>query len=209
MDFPENKLLPAYSIVERHFYLMVLQCESCGKGPFEFVSKERGPDEKVDIWYVRCKNCNQGKRLLFDRTSLLIEKEEFTKDELLAVNPSKSPSRLIDVGQWLAIFYAIISAASQEGDRKEVQRLGYEATLALEEAIKFYQSDNDLPPENSIWTESSQKRFREHPEMFERHRILAMRDKLPTLKVIKNSIEAGGKEKSQRKERWWKRWFKK
>ncbi len=218
MNTNEHNPLVSYSIVERHFYLMTLRCDSCGNGPFEFVSKEQSPDQKIDIWYVRCKKCQSGRRLIFDRTSLLIDTEQFSENQLPVVNPSDKPSKLLDVGQWLAIFQAIISAAAQQEDKKEIQRLGYEAALALEEAIKFYSPESDLPPEDAMWTENTKKQFREHPEAFERHRILQMREKLPALKVMKQaintkantSVDKPNKDNPKQdkvKRSWWKRWF--
>jgi len=214
MNFSEEELLVSFSIVERYFYLMTLKCNSCGSGPFEFVSKEQSPDEKIDIWYVRCRKCQHGRRLMFDRTSLLIETEEFTENQLPIVNPSDNPSRLLDVGQWIAIFQAIISAASQQSDKREIQRLGYEATLALEEAIKFYTQDSDLPPKEAMWTEGTKQQFKEHPEIFERHRILQLREKLPGLKAMQSVIKSELADKnsktskqSQSKKSWWQRWL--
>ncbi len=213
MNFSEHELLKSFSIVERYFYLMTLKCNNCGSGPFEFVSKEQSPDEKVDIWYVKCKKCRTGQRLMFDRTTLLIDTEQFTGNELPIVNPSDKPSKLLDVGQWLAIFQAIISAAAQQEDKKQIQRLGYEATLALEEAIKFYTSESDLPPQEAMWTESTKQQFQEHPEIFERHRILSMREKLPALKAMQGAIESNRNaenkktKETKRKSSWLKRLF--
>jgi hypothetical protein len=216
VEEPEN-LLSARSIAERHFYLMVLQCEKCKKGSFELVSTEQTPEQHVDVWYVRCKQCRQGRRLFFDRSALAVDEAASISGPLPEVNPSPQPSRLIDVGQWLALFYRILSAASEEKDRKEAQRLGYEATLCLEEALKFYLPDSDLPPPEALWVESSQQGLKQRPEMFVRQKLLQMREKLPSIQVMRQAMtdqlpikqEPDGHPEGDGKKHWWNKWFKK
>ncbi len=214
MEEDKNKPLPARSVIERHFYLMVLQCPQCGKGPFSLVSTEQAPDQPVDIWYVRCRQCRYGQRLLFDRRALLVDEIEGAASTLPEVNPTDRPSHLIDLGQWLAMFHHILAAASEEKDRKEAQRLGYEATLCLEEALKFYVPDSDLPPAEAVWTEASQKRLQERPELFVRQRLLQMREKLPSLQVMRKAMtdapifesNQDGHGNGKKKKHWWNKW---
>jgi hypothetical protein len=215
MDSESNAdILASRSPVERHFYLMVLQCPRCEKGPFELVSTERTPDADQDIWFARCRHCQYGQRLRFDRRALLIDESEETTNALPEVNPSPEPSRLIDLGQWLALFFSILSKASEEADRKEAQQLGYEATLCLEEALKFYRPDSDLPPPEAVWTPASRQRLKERPELFARPRLLQMREKLPSLQVMRKSITkpdktAGNGHTTPPGKHWWSKWFKK
>jgi DNA-directed RNA polymerase subunit RPC12/RpoP len=205
----EENLLPSRSNAERHFYLMVLPCGDCGQGPFELVSSERTADQTQDIWYIRCKHCGHGRRLLFDHKTLLIDESAAITEELPMISPSEVPSALIDVGQWLALFYRIIAAAADEKDRKEAQRLGYEATLCLEEAVKFYHADSDLPPPDAVWTENSKQRLKEHPEMFIRSRLLQMREKLPSIQVMRQNLAKSEGHNGQKKKHWWNKWFSK
>ncbi len=203
----EREILAAYSKTERHFYLMVLRCEKCNYGPFDFVSEETLTDKNIDIWYVRCRKCHRGKQLFFDRNYLKVENED--RNSLPVVNPSNEPSKLVDLGQWLAIFYAIIESAANEKNRILARRLGYEATLALEEAIKFYSPNEELPPPEAFWTEESKKRFREHPELFSKARLLRMREKLPKTNIIAQIINKldDSKNTSGHKSSWWKKLF--
>ncbi len=195
--------LPARSISERQFYLMVLPCERCEGGPFDFASTEQTPDGQADIWYARCRTCGTGKRLMFDRSKLLVP-DERRDDGLPVVNPSERASELLDVGQWLSLFHAIISAAAEQSSRKEAQRLGYEATLCLEEALKFYPNDSELPGEEAFFSEPSRRRFREHPEQFARDRLHQMRQKLPSLRVMRSHLD-GSPDQSSGGGSWWAR----
>jgi hypothetical protein len=212
-DEQKQNLLSSRTILERHFYLMVLSCDQCGKGPFELISTEQTPDGQVDIWYIRCKPCGQGQRLQFDQSRLVLDEAENRTNELLEVNPTDQPSELMDVGQWLALFFSILNAAADEKDRKEAQRLGYEATLCMEEALKFYEQDSDLPPARAVWTENSQQRLKDHPELFVRTRLLQMREKLPSIHVMRkamiNTIPKPENDDGQKKKHWWHTWFKK
>jgi hypothetical protein len=212
-----KNLLPARSGPERHFYLMVLPCPQCGQGPSELVSTEQTPEGHVDVWYVRCKACGQGQRLFFDRSCLAVEEGTSAAGALPEVNPTDQPSRLIDAGQWLALFYRILSAASEEKNRKESQRLGYEATLCLEEALKFYRPDSDLPPAQALWMESSKKNIQDRPGMFVRQKLLQMREKLPSIQVMRQAMadlpvaqeNHDGHTAGDGKKHWWNKLFKK
>jgi len=205
-----EQLLPSRSAAERRFYLMILTCAQCGSGPFDFVSSERSGDEHADIWYVRCRSCRAGRRLLFDRATLLVDESAAGREEYPVVNPTQQASELLDVGQWLALFYAIISATADQHDRNEVRRLGYEATLCLEEALKFYGPDGELPGPSAFFTESSTQRFREHPEQFARERLHQMREKLPSLRAMQVHLSDGSQAGSPsgfwaRLRRWFRR----
>jgi len=212
-DGESERKLPARSVSERHFYLMVLSCPACGKGPFDRVSAERSGDELADIWYVRCRSCGIGQRLLFDRTKLLVPDDESAHGELPIVNPTDEPSELLGVGQWLALFYTILHAAAAQSERGEAQRLGYEATLCLDEALKFYPPDSDLPSPEAFRNEESLARFREHPEQFARDRLLRMRQKLPSLQVMRSSLRQARSDGEPPREprpgwrSWWRRVF--
>lgn len=179
-------LLTARSAAERQFYLMASACERCAAGPLEVVSQEQSSDGRADIWIVQCRSCRSGRRLLFDRQALQIP--DSPTAAIPRVSMSNEPSTLLDVGQWLSLFYAIVAHAARESSRRNSQRLGYEATLCLEEALKFYRADNDLPGVEAFFCETSRRRFREHPEQFSRERLHQMRNKLPSLRVMQSSL---------------------
>ncbi|MFA5865697.1 MAG: hypothetical protein WC975_13570 [Phycisphaerae bacterium] len=208
----KGNLLPSYSVPERYFYLMVLRCPKCEKGPFDLVSTEQPPEQNRDIWFVRCRECRQGQRLVFDRDTLLADESTSASATVPEVNPTTQVSRLIDVGQWLSLFYHILSVASEEKDRKKAQHLGYEATLCLEEALKFYAPDSDLPPSEALWVETSKQNLKERPELFLRQKLLQMREKLPNLQVMRKAISTDFEAPSanghhDQKKHWWSKWF--
>jgi hypothetical protein len=117
------------------------------------------------------------------------------------VNASDRPSRIIDVAQWLILFRTIGEAASRTTDKVEARRLGYEAAQCLEEALKFYEPDNDLPPATAFFHESSRDMRCAHPEEFSRERMVGLRNRLPTLDVM----EASSFVSRRPARRWWRR----
>jgi hypothetical protein len=94
----------------------------------------------------------------------------------------------------------IIEAATRETDKTQARHLGIEAAQCLEEALKFYDDvGNDLPPPEAFFTEVSRERFRDAPEQFSKRRLIGLRAKLPSMRVMRRSITSRGKR------RWW-RW---
>lgn len=195
--------LIAHSLGEAYLYLMVTPCGACGKGPLS-----GGDAQRVDAPADRplcvaidatCGACNRSLRLGFELphgTGV----EEGTG--LPTINPSGEPSRLIDVAQYLTLFRVITERAARTKDKQESRRLGLEAAQCLEEALKFYEPDNDLPPSTSLFTEPSRRRLADHPQEFSRQRLLDLRAKLPAMHMMR----AGASQSARPRRRWWKFW---
>ena len=126
-------------------------------------------------------------------------------DELAAarINPGAEPSRIIDVAQWLTLFRVVSEAAAAQSDPSESRRLGYEAAQCLEEALKFYRDDSDLPPPEALLHEQSRHQLRERPNLFARSRLINLRAKLPTLTEMEQRLASSG---HRRPRKWWKLW---
>ncbi|NLE57208.1 MAG: hypothetical protein GX616_02525, partial [Planctomycetes bacterium] len=59
------------------------------------------------------------------------------------------------------------------------RRMRIEAAQCLDEALKFFDEDNDLPPREAFFTEKSYRRFLERPELYTRQRLIEMRSPSP------------------------------
>ncbi len=118
------------------------------------------------------------------------------------INLAERPSRIIDVAGWLTLFRVITEAAAKSQDKVEGRRLGYEAAQCLDEALRFYVEDNDLPPEGAFFSKSTQLRRQENPELFARSRLINMRARLPSIDAMERRL-AGG---TATKKKWWKPW---
>jgi len=187
--------LRAHTINEVRYYLMVNPCRLCGKGPQEIVSgaDEIRPGTPATVG-ARCKHCRQ-----LQSINVLCQNAPADAD---AINPTAEPSRIVDLGQWLSLFYLLLESAAAEKSRTATRRGGYQAMLCLSEALKFY-GDNELPPEEAFFAEATAAIFRRHPEKFARQKLRDMQSKLPA--PAKMAARVAG-DQLRRKRRWWQFW---
>jgi hypothetical protein len=198
--------LVAHSLAEVYLYLMVTPCGKCGRGPL------KGGDAKPAEWdntrvgvvvEVTCSICDDQARLEFDvPAERLAAIKSAPRGSAAKINPTPEPSRIIDVAGWVTLFGVIADAAARATDKGEARMLGYEAAQCLDEALKFYDQENELPPEDAFFSEASRRRHREHPQKLARSRLIDLRARLPSIDAMeKRMASAGGK-----KRRWWKPW---
>lgn len=194
----------AHSLAEAYLYLMATPCAACGRGPLSGTAPRpvhRDGRRLHLMMAVSCGGCEARSAITFD---LPADAAESTAGDAPLINPTSEPSQIIDVGQWLTLFRSIAEAAGRTRDKKEARRLGIEAAGCLEEALKFYDDDeNDLPPPGALFHATSKARFREHPEQFSRRRIIQLRSKLPTIARMREQSDR--LDRTSRR-RWWKFW---
>ena len=209
--------LRAHSIAEIHLYLMATPCAQCGRGPLKSEELDRayapGPDDEATGSVTQpgsqyscratCQSCGHRDTVAFVLAEGAVKQDPRSLYPI--VNPSDEPSTMIDVGQWIALFRVILERASKESDKIESRRLGYEAALCLEEAIKFYE-DDELPPARAVFCETTRAHLRDHPQQFARQRLLDMRAKLPTTATMRRRISRDARAQTRRGRPWWKFW---
>jgi hypothetical protein len=98
------------------------------------------------------------------------------------------------------LFQSILEASAHAADKTGQRELAYEAALCLDEALKFYDSDEELPSEDAFFSEAGRRRYREHPQHFARSKWRERRLKLPDA-AAKTQPPTG---RSQRC--WWRFW---
>lgn len=192
--------LVAHSLAEAYFYIAAMACQDCDAGPLQGSDGRRttAEDDELSVSIdVCCRVCGAGKSLLFALPHGL-----GTDCQPPITNPTANPSSIIDVGQWIMLFRVITGAAAKENNKIEVRRLGLEAAQCLEEALKFYNEDNDLPPSEAFFCESSRRRLQDHPQQFSRGRLLDLRSKLPTMAKMRARLAD-----KDDKRPFWRRWF--
>lgn len=195
MDEP----LAAHSFNEGRYYLMVTACGECGKGPWEIDSTDPAPPGAGRVTaHARCRHCerDQDFRFLCETG----DPADGARGE--QINPTDEPSRIIDLSQWLSLFYMLIESGASADQRTATRHTGLRAALCLAEGLKFY-TDDELPDESAFFTEKSLAVFREHPEKFARQRLRDMQSKLPALPRMERSVDRD--ERGQGK-RWWEFW---
>ncbi|HEY3243305.1 MAG TPA: hypothetical protein VGM03_08130 [Phycisphaerae bacterium] len=191
-----SRALPARSLAEVYLYLMVTPCAACEEGPLragDATSRQESGRLRVEV-PVTCAACGQRGSRHFE---LPLEARDSMHQNRISADGSVSP--IIDVAQWMTLFRMIAEAADRQSDKIEARRLGYEAAQCLEEALKFYVADNDLPPARAFFTDKSRALLREHPEYFSRQRLLELRAKLPALNVMERKLRG---RRTPRRRRW-------
>ncbi|MGC9453377.1 MAG: hypothetical protein ACP5HU_00790 [Phycisphaerae bacterium] len=183
---------------EAKYFLMVTPCPNCGKGPWllDDTTEVAEAGDKLSI-KARCKSCGHEKTFEFVCDS------SGREEDAELISASDAPSGLIDVAQWLSLFYRHLEKAADDNTPPRERRLlGYRAALCLREALKFYGEDDELPDPSAFFTESSREAFHQHPESFARRKLLDMRSKLPKLNTMAKSVQA---DRKKSKKRWWSR----
>ncbi len=174
MDAP----LQAHSSTEVHYYLLVTPCPACGKGPWAVSPLSAQTGQAVDV-AATCRACGHVQTFRFTHSPV----EPPVHGEPEPLNPTDQPSRIIDLGQWLALFHLLLAQASRNADKPTARRLGFQAAECLAEALRFY-GDDQLPPPEALWVPTSQAAFRDHPERFARQRLRDQQAKLPSLHTM-------------------------
>jgi hypothetical protein len=189
--------LQAYTLNEARCYLHVTACEACGAGPWELDPPRTDPAGLTTI-AATCHACSRRATFAFR----IAHDVPPTGPEAETLNPTDQPSRIIDPGQWLGLFYLRLEMASGGTSKAESRREGFRASLCLGEALKFYE-DDELPPEAAFFAEASRAAFREHPSKFARQRLRDMRAKLPTLEVMAANL---ARDERRQRRKWWQVW---
>ncbi len=189
--------LPAHSLAEAFFYVMVTRCPACKDGGLKAGNASVLPSTDGVVLLTipaECSKCKSMTDLLFT----LPEAPPPVGNHLATVNSTADPSRIIDLAQWITLAHVIIEAASKEPSKQQARHLGMEAAQCLEEAIKFFRNDNDLPEPTAFFSAESRVRFDQAPQKFSRQRLVNQRAKLPTIGTMRTSLAA-----APRKKKWW------
>jgi len=175
-----GELAEAHSLVEANLFVVVTPCPACGRGPLSAAGPPAAPTSITPAnltLEARCAKCSSTKTFVFALPGRTGSRAIVRPT---AINSEDSPSRIIDVAQWLTLAKMIGDAAAAETDRIQARHLLIDVGQCLNEALKFYDDeDNDLPPPGALFHDASRRRFRDHPEEFSRRRLLDARSRLP------------------------------
>ncbi len=202
--------LPIHSLAEAYLYLMITPCAACGKGErvADDTRARHDADARVLTVPTVCKTCKESRDIAFDTRQ--VEPEGFkavSPSTVAAINPTQEPSKIIDVGGWITLATVFADAAKKAGSPAEARHVKIEAAQCLDEALLFYNDDNnDLPPQEAFYHERTRKQFQRTPELFSRQRLVSLRAKLPVVYVTDGAPLAAGETlppPKKRKRRWW------
>jgi hypothetical protein len=196
MDAPSPALV-VNSLAEASLYLMLTRCRSCGEHVDPVLT--RGSSEPGAIRLevpVVCRACAHPDLVRFDLQRVGAAEvamglsgwaEAAARGEAPPINPRPEPSRLIDVAGWCKLHMLLVSAGARArsdapaagADRLAARQMEIQAGQCLEEALKFFEPGEQLPPPGAFFSERSRREFREHPELFLRERLVSLRAALP------------------------------
>src|SRR5262249_22050944 len=113
------------------------------------------------------------------------------------INQTSRPSEAIDLLGWLSLFQSILTASEQQLDRQVARQLAWEAAQCLDEAMKFYEPEEELPSATAFFNDESRQRFRDHPQQFAKSKWRQRRMMLPDMTA---------RTTSPKPVRWWQFW---
>lgn len=182
---------------------MVQSCSHCGQGPLLSATSLREasgrPGRALLTMQAKCSHCHEESWLQFE----LPEQEEprpGLDTRTNRINPTGEPSRILDVTQWVTLHRIVLNAAERAADKAEARELKCEAAECLDEALRFYGADSDLPPAKALFTEHSRRRIKDRPELYIRQALLAQRQRLPSRDVAARDPARPASR------RWWQFW---
>ena len=181
MDDP----LRAHTPRELAFFLEVVPCARCGRGPLE-VGERRGggvphPGEPEAI-RTRCHSCKA-------QRTFHVEWTDASPDQ---------PSEIVDLAQWVGLYFQYADRMDKAPAPADARDAATRAAACLAEALKFY-GDDEMPPESAFWADPSREAFDSNPAMFARTHLRELRAMLPV-------AGAAAERPGHNRKTWWKLW---
>ncbi len=183
--------IPVRGSAEASLCLLVVPCAACGAGPLTPTGECFASGRVVKV-RLACRGCSHPQEIAFQSkpgvgvVPLCTELAELCEPDVPCINPTKEPSQAIDVWGWITLHTLVRQAARQSLEAAETavvraaaRRLQMLASACIEEALRFYEHDNELPPAASFFTDRSRQQFQQRPELFTRKRLLEMRSSSP------------------------------
>ncbi len=167
--------LQVHSANEVRYYLLATPCEVCGAGPC-VMHAATPPADDSDAEHARatCQACQAGRVLPF------VSEYQPADPDTPCISPTDEPSTVVDLDQWLGLFYQLSDFAARQSDPHEARLLTMRSTMCLAEALKFYEDDDDeMPPASAFFNDTSRLAFHEHPQNFTRQLLRDLQAKLP------------------------------
>ncbi len=174
-------MLYAHSLTEAQLYLKISGCEKCSPVASSLQEPKSHTEKSGDANVMRirgqCPACGAPQELDF---ALEHDDAAPAPGRPPAINLTDKRSRIIDVGQWLTLSQLFMQESRSEPERGRARFLNLQAAQCLDEALKFYDDpENELPPADAFYCDSTRRRFREFPQQFSRGRLISEMRKLP------------------------------
>ena len=184
----QGQPLSSRSVQEEALYLLIRPCEKCQAGPLQEISRKESdiPVGIDDQFKARCNKCGQECLLEFTRPGR---------------GTSASQSQLIDVAEWLGLCHHYMDLSQTNPQAEQSHEQIVLARYCLNEALKFYPKDSHLPPPSAFFGRLTDQRFKDHPAVFLKTKLLDLRRRLGVLASQSHKPEQTG---TGKKRKWWR-----
>jgi hypothetical protein len=187
-----------HSFAEVYLSIRVAACAKCGRGPItpDRTNLRLNADDGTFTIMIACGACAAKWDVCYDTRKMppagfapLLTVDLPLRQrlgELPQISATDEPSELIDVPGWVTLHNMLVDRARETaesahsvGGRVLARQMQMQAGECLDEALKFFEEDDQLPPPAAFFTDAALSQFRHSPELFTRDRLLEMRNKLP------------------------------
>jgi len=194
--------LRAHSLVEACLYLRVIPCPLCRNGSLDAGMPEQGADPGTVRFVATCRNCGAADVYCFRVAEAPTRVDPVSSSA--AISRDDAPSEIIDAVQWVTLAEIMLESAEDTPDAAERRWRRIRAAQCLDEALKFYEPGNELPPAAALFAEASRAAVRDFPQRYARSRLVARREELPVPDAVDRvaDVAAG----AARRKPWWRFW---
>ncbi len=185
----QSQPLSSRSIQEEDLYLLIRLCDKCQADSLQEISRKElqipgGTGEQ--IIKARCNSCGQECDLAFTRA---------TSDV------TAGQSKLIDVAEWLGLCHHFMDLAQTNPQEEQSHDQIILARYCLNEALRFYPQDSHLPPPSAFFGRLGDQRYKDHPAVFLKTKLLDLRRRLGVLAGKGSRLKQSH---SPKKRKWWR-----
>jgi hypothetical protein len=189
------ELLRVHLARELKFFLEVMPCARCGRGPLAVRAARaagKGPTDELPVSVrTHCRSCNA-------QRTFHIEWIKRAADQ---------PSEVVDLAQWVGLYFLHADQIGKAQTPAESRAAARRAAQCLAEALKFYGPD-EMPPESAFRKEQSLAAFRNSPANFARTRLRDLQAMLPVEADADQAEQSDDKpdDRPDARKAWWKLW---
>jgi len=177
-----SKPLLIHSLTEARLYVRIRPCDACPEGSLQADIAGLGLNlaDQILVVPAQCKTCGKQADIRFALNQIdHLDLAAWLEPAVEAINPTNEISQVLDVADWLTLHSLIEMEAKSAENPLQARKLHLEAAQCIDEAMKFFDEDNDLPPPDAFYSDRSMRQFRDHPEHFTREHLIDLRNRLP------------------------------
>lgn len=193
-----------HSLAEAHLYAAMVPCRACstlGLLITQSHDEDNGASRRLRAKTL-CEGCGGETELDFIAVGGIDLRPEAVARIPVVINATEQPSELLDPGQWLTLYRIAVEAAERIPEKPLARAVLLEAGQCLAEALRFYPADSDVPPVAAFFSAETLQRFRDHPHLFARQRLIELAARLP-IQTVEPSAPVGSARPPSTK--WWLR----